>query len=46
MPNSRADSTKNSRDSRRGQADADIRAFYDTRTGDWLQLDYALGDPG
>jgi hypothetical protein len=29
-----------------GQADADIRAFYDTRTGDWLQLDYALGDRG
>lgn len=27
-----------------GQAGADIRALYDTRSGDWLQLDYELGD--
>jgi hypothetical protein len=27
-----------------GQAGADIRALYDTRTGDWLQLDYELVD--
>jgi len=31
---------------REGQADADIHALYDTRTGDWLQLDYVLGDRG
>jgi len=27
-----------------GQAGADIRALYDTRTGDWLQLNYELVD--
>jgi len=27
-----------------GQAGADIRALYDTRSGDWLQLDYELVD--
>ena len=27
-----------------GQAGADIRALYDTRNGDWLQLDYDLVD--
>ena len=27
-----------------GQAGADIRALYDTRSGDWLQLDYDLVD--
>jgi hypothetical protein len=29
---------------REGQAGADIRALYDTRSGDWLQLDYELVD--
>jgi hypothetical protein len=29
-----------------GQAGADIHALYDTRSGDWLQLDYALLDRG
>lgn len=29
---------------REGQASADIRALYDTRSGDWLQLDYELVD--
>lgn len=28
---------------REGDADAGIRALYDTRTGDWLQLEYELG---
>ena len=29
-----------------GQAGADIRAFYDEHSGDWLQLDYQLTDRG
>lgn len=31
---------------REGQAGADIHALYDTRSGDWLQLEYQLADRG